>query len=183
MTKELKIRIIPIHLLRSDPRIQEADEGSKFPDSDDWSIDEDTFQKLQSYVGKFTVDVFADNENKRVGQFFSNFWCPGTSAVDAFTVSWDQHVLWICPPVKLIIPAIQKIALSRSKGILIIPKWSTAQFWPWVYPDGKSLSADFVHAQEIRPKIKQNSGAMTVVRGITAFSFLAVYFDNNILEA
>jgi len=112
MTKELKIRIIPIHLLRSDPRIQEADEGSKFPDSDDWSIDEDTFQKLQSYVGKFTVDVFADNENKRVGQFFSNFWCPGTSAVDAFTVSWDQHVLWICPPVKLIIPAIQKIALS-----------------------------------------------------------------------
>jgi hypothetical protein len=40
-----------------------------------------------------------------------------------------------------------------------------------------------VHAQEIWPKIKQNSGAMTVVRGITAFSFLAVYFDNNILEA
>jgi len=179
MTKELKIRIIPIHLLRSDPRIQEADEGSKFPDSDDWSIDEDTFQKLQSYVGKFTVDVFADNENKRVGQFFSNFWCPGTSAVDAFTVSWDQHVLWICPPVKLIIPAIQKIALSRSKGILIIPKWSTAQFWPWVYPDGKSLSVDFVHAQEIRPRIKQNSGAMSLVRGITAFSFLAVYFDNS----
>ena len=35
--KKLNLAIIPIHLQREDPRIRIADEGSKIPDSDDWS--------------------------------------------------------------------------------------------------------------------------------------------------
>ena len=43
--KRLNIRIIPIHLLRDDPRIKIADDGSKTVDTDDWQIDEETFKK------------------------------------------------------------------------------------------------------------------------------------------
>ena len=43
LAKELNCCIQPIPLFREDPQIQIADEGSKAPDSDDWSVDEHTF--------------------------------------------------------------------------------------------------------------------------------------------
>ncbi len=180
LTKRLNIRIIPIHLLRSDPRIQVADDGSKFPDSDDWSIDSQTFDKLQASIGKFTIDIFADNKNTKTKRFFSNFWCIGTLAVDAFTASWDGEVAWICPPVSQIIPTIQKIRATNGSGLLITPKWSTARFWPWIFPNGTNLSTDFIHQKEIRPKIRQNSGARSPLRGVTALPLIALYYDNTV---
>ena len=78
LTRNLNIRIIPIHLLRSDPRIQIADDGSKFPDSDDWSVDNQTFSNLRDSIGEFTIDIFADSKNTKTKRFFSNFWCQGT---------------------------------------------------------------------------------------------------------
>jgi hypothetical protein len=49
LCKKLNFRIIPIHLLREDPRIE-------FPD--------ETFQKSnQKY--NFTIDLFASNQNKK----------------------------------------------------------------------------------------------------------------------
>ncbi len=180
LTKRLNIRIIPIHLLRSDPRIQIADDGSKFPDSDDWSVDSRTFNNLRESIGEFTIDIFADNKNTKTKRFFSNFWCIGTLAIDAFTASWDGEVAWICPPVSQIIPTIQKIRVTKGSGILIIPKWSTARFWPWIFSNGTDLSTDFIHQREIRPKICQNSGARTALRGVTALPLIALYYDNTV---
>jgi hypothetical protein len=178
LTKSLNIRIIPIHLLRSDPRIQIADDGSKFPDSDNWSIDSQTFDSLRESTGEFTIDIFADNKNTKTKRFYSNFWCQGTLAIDAFTASWDEEVAWICPPVSQIIPTVQKIGITKGSGLLIIPKWPTARFWPWIYPDGANLSTVFIQQREIRPKVRQNSGAQSALRGVTAFPFIALYFNN-----
>ena len=50
--------IQPIHLYREDSRIEEADRLSKNPDSDDWSIDEISFQYLKSKY-KLEMDMFA----------------------------------------------------------------------------------------------------------------------------
>lgn len=46
LCQRLNIRIIPIHLLRDDPRIQIADDGSKTTDTDDWQVYVETYQKL-----------------------------------------------------------------------------------------------------------------------------------------
>ena len=46
LDKSLNFRLEPIHLLRSDPRIQIADKGSKTPDTDIWSVDATSFQDL-----------------------------------------------------------------------------------------------------------------------------------------
>ena len=43
--KRLNTRIIPIHLLRDDPRIKIVDDGSKTINTDDWHVDDQTFQK------------------------------------------------------------------------------------------------------------------------------------------
>jgi hypothetical protein len=45
----LKIPVIPIHHLRDDPRIQIADQGSKIRDTDDWTSDKETFQRLNQH--------------------------------------------------------------------------------------------------------------------------------------
>ena len=34
------------------------------------------------------MDRFANHENTQLPRFNSRFWCPGTEAVDAFSVSW-----------------------------------------------------------------------------------------------
>ncbi len=42
------IRIIPIHILRDDPCIQTADDGSKTTDTYDWEVDVETYQKIKN---------------------------------------------------------------------------------------------------------------------------------------
>jgi len=88
--------ITPIHLLRTDPRIEEADALSKIKDSDDWSIDIFSFESLDRSFN-FTLDLFASEQNKRTPKFYSEFMTANTSGVDAFAQSWSDETLWICP--------------------------------------------------------------------------------------
>lgn len=65
LCKRLKIRILPIRLLRKDPRIKIADDGSKTIDTDDWQTDYETFQKATKSTINFTLDLFASDCNKK----------------------------------------------------------------------------------------------------------------------
>ena len=76
--KRLNIRIIPIHLLRDDPRIKIADDGSKTVDTDDWQIDDETLKKNKDKYN-FTIDLFASDRNSKCKKFYSNFYCTNTS--------------------------------------------------------------------------------------------------------
>ncbi len=62
LCQELSLQIIPIHLLREDPRIKIADEGSKTEDTDDWQVDISTFNWFNTSM-KFSVDLFASDWN------------------------------------------------------------------------------------------------------------------------
>jgi len=75
--RRLKISLVPIHLRREDPRIKIADAGSKSADSDDWSIDNESFKRLERRFGKFTVDLFANEANHKVDKFYSAYYSPG----------------------------------------------------------------------------------------------------------
>ena len=99
-----------------------ADAGSKSCDSDDWSIDEVSFQELQDPQNPFTVNLFADKANARLEKFYSNYFVPQSAGVDALTQDWSGENCWICPPVKLIIQIIEKIKRSRRSGCLVVPE-------------------------------------------------------------
>ncbi len=64
LCKKLSLRIIQIHLLRDDPRIKLADDGSKTTGMDDWQIDDETFQKSNRRFN-FTIDMFASDRNRK----------------------------------------------------------------------------------------------------------------------
>ena len=80
------IKLIPQWIPREENKI--ADYLSKVNDTDNWSIDDVSFCKLDKLYGPFTFDRFADNINKKLDHFNSKFYCPETSAVDAFSISW-----------------------------------------------------------------------------------------------
>jgi len=176
IAKQLRIRIVPIHLLREDPRIKVADAGSKCPDTDDWSIDPKSFGWIQNNFEKFTIDLFADESNHKVERFYSNFLCPSSLGIDAFCHSWDNEVSWICPPVNLIIHVIRKIKETHGKGVLVVPQWPTARFWPILFPKGK-LAFPFFRTLEFQPTILQNQRARSMLAGRVPFSFIACLFD------
>ena len=71
-------------------------------DFDDWSINPQFFSWIDSMWGPHSVDCFAQVENTQLPKFYSRFWCPGTAAIDAFTVNWAGDVNWWVPPVSLI---------------------------------------------------------------------------------
>jgi hypothetical protein len=171
----LNMSIIPIHLLRDDPRINLADAGSKCPDSDDWSIDSASFNRISEQYGPFSIDLFADQSNKKVTCFYSNYQCPTSIGIDAFCHSWDGEVAWVCPPVKLIIQVIRKIKSTKGKGVLICPKWPTARFWPILFPQGK-VTKPFTNVIEIAPQILQNQRARSMLAGKVNYAFLACFY-------
>lgn len=152
--KRLNTRIIPIHLLRDDPRIKIADDGSKTTDTDNWQVDDQTFQRNRTRF-KFTIDLFASDRNSKCQRFYSNFFCPGTSGIDAFSDSWDDEVAWICPPIQEIIRIVRRLKTSRTTGILFVPKWKTADYWVEIFNNEGRLLWPFNYMETCRPFIIQ----------------------------
>ena len=120
-----------------------ADYYSKIQDTDSWSIDAATFVFLNSRLGPFTVDRFADDRNKKVSVFNSRFYCPGTAHVNCFTADWGHENNWLVPPISLIGSAIKHLKACKGRGTLLVPAWRSAYFWPYLFPDG-FRSADYI---------------------------------------
>ncbi|CAG2235577.1 unnamed protein product [Mytilus edulis] len=107
-----------------------ADALSKIFDFDDWGVSQNIFNFFNSLWGPFTCDTFADDRNKKLAVFFSKFFTPGTSGVDAFAYDWSKFNNWVVPPVNLITRAINHMQMCKAKGVLVVPKWKSAIFWP-----------------------------------------------------
>ena len=124
-----------------------ADYISRIRDFDDWSIHPELFRLIDSIWGPHTVDCFADQHNKQLPRFHS-YLCPGTEAVDTFTVNWGYERCWLVPPPHLVSRAICHARACNAHGTLFVPIWKSAPFWPLLCPDGRHL-APFVHAWHV----------------------------------
>jgi hypothetical protein len=117
---------------------QLADDLSREKDFDDWSIDPSVFKLVQSRFGRnFTLDAFADCFSNKCEKFFARFWCAGAAGVDGLEQNWQSEVVWLVPPIRLVARAVLHLERCRAIGVLIVPKWRSAAFWPSVH-DGDS---------------------------------------------
>jgi hypothetical protein len=157
----LRISLVPIHLRREDPRIKIADAGSKSANSDDWSIDDESFRRLEKKFGTFSVDLFADQTNHKVCKFYSAYYSPKSAGVEAFSQDWTEEKAWICPPVNLVIKVIRKIKSEKLSGLLIVPDWDSAYYRPFIFQANGVLKWPFIQAEAFHPTIQQTSGAKT----------------------
>ena len=113
-----------------------ADSLSRVIDFDDWSVYTDFFTYISSLFGPFSVDRFASPDSAKCARFYSKFWCPGAEGVDAFSVDWVGENNWLVPPIYLISRTIFHSEVCGARGVLVIPKWLSAAFWPTVFPMG-----------------------------------------------
>ena len=122
------------------------------------------FNLVQHKLKKcFTLDPFADNLNKKCNNFYSKYWCENSAGVDAFAYSWSTEHSWIVPPPKLVSKVLQHARVCHAKGVLIVPKWYSAAYWPllrngdnWV--DGVSCLLEYVRPTQFftRPIVGNN---------------------------
>ena len=185
LASELGIRIEPIHVLRQDPRIEKADEGSKTPDTDNWSIDAWSFEMLQSIEKKsFDTDLFADANNKRADRFFSLFYSEGTKGIDAFAQDWEKlGNLWICPPISQLIRVHRRIKNSRCGGLVVLPEWETSTFLRCYLEESGEAKFPYKLIRRWQPYIIQNENARnTALFGRPNFNFVALSFNTKVLK-
>jgi hypothetical protein len=108
----------------------EADEASRLEDPDNWGILPNIFMLCQEKWGQFSIDRFADHENTQCKRFNSKCFVPNTEAVDCFGERWNRDFNWVVPPIALIVPALNFMLTSGAQGVLGVPEWISAPFFP-----------------------------------------------------
>ena len=123
---------------------EQADFLSKalFGGQDEWEISRKFFNILNGIWGPFTVDRFANEQNAKCIRFNSEKWAPGAEAINSMSVSWKHELNWWVPPPKNGMAVVKKIVEEKASGVLILPVWRSAPYWPLLFPNGQQ--ADFI---------------------------------------
>ena len=98
-----------------------ADLISRIIDHDDWVITEEFFKFISDMYGPFTIDRFANFNNRKTFRYNSKFWNPESEAVDCFTQDWRNENNWLVPPINLIVSVIRHLLYCKTRGVLITP--------------------------------------------------------------
>ena len=153
-----------------------ADYLSKLTDTDDWSIDNETFAYVCQQFGHPSFDRFADDLNRKTAQFNSRHHCPGSSGVNAFAQNWsDSPLNWLCPPIKLIPATLRHARLCSAKGILVIPQWPSSYFWTLLH-NGKSFES-FITNYRILDPYFTSTAEQSTFKGFKSFNTIAFLID------
>ena len=111
---------------------EKADYLSKIVDFDDWIVKDCYFHGVNSYWGPCSVDCFTSYKNHKTSCFYSKFFNPGSLGVDSLAFSWAEETCWLVPPVSLVKSVICHVCFCWCRGILVVPYWSSAPFWPFL---------------------------------------------------
>ena len=78
---------------------EKADYISRLIDHQDWEVSRIFFDLMNGLWGPFTLDRFANFNNKKLNRYNSLYWNPGSEAIDAFSQNWQFDNNWLVPPV------------------------------------------------------------------------------------
>ena len=169
------VRIIPKWIPREQNTF--ADSISKHSDTDDWSIDDESFNYIQSHFGTFDVDRFAASHNNKVNRFNSRYHCPHTESVNSFISHWGSSFNWLCPPISLIGATIKHAKICNARGVLFVPEWPSSYFWPLLTSDGRIFNSFIQDFLVLDPYYVNNSDIPSVFTGFVKFRSLALLID------
>ena len=134
------------------PRTQNerADYLSKIVDYDDWTVKDCYFHAVTSVWGPCSVDCFASYKNRKVPRFYSKYFNPDSLGVDSLAFSWVGETCWLVPPISLVKKVVLHVCLCHCRGILVVPYWPSAHYWPLLVERGgafKSFVADCLYVE------------------------------------
>ena len=166
------INIVPCWVPREENG--EADAISKYRDSDDWGIDYESFGYIQTRFGHLDIDRFADSKNNKLPRFDSRYHCPGCETVNTFTANWSGDFNWLCPPICLIGDTLKHARLCKARGVLLVPEWPSAYYWPLLTSDGKTFNSFVTDVLVMDPYYVSKCETKTVFQGFAPFRSLAL---------
>ena len=142
-----------------------ADGLSKSIDYDDWETEDSFFQLLDQKWGPFTLDCFADHANAKTKKFYSRYYCPSSSGVNAFHFTWQNDMVFLVPPVHLIPDTVRHIETYLVKGVLLVPYWPSALFYPLLFHNDslKAIFSDSIYFDESQPCFKVGKSRRGVI--------------------
>ena len=123
---------------------------SKIADYDDWTVKDCYFHAGTSIWGPCSVDCFASYKNRRVPRFYSKYFNPDSLGVDSLAFSWVGETCWLVPPVSQVKKVILHVCSCRCRGILVVPYWPSAHYWPLLVERGfvfKSFVMDCLYVE------------------------------------
>ena len=130
ITSECNIRLRMIWVPRD--QVEHADFLSRVIDVDDWQVDPYWFKVISQYFGMPSIDRFADDYNGKLPRFNSRFYSRRAEGIDAFASNWGSDFNYLVPPLFLVPRVVDYLHLCRGYGLLVVPHWRAAFFWPCI---------------------------------------------------
>lgn len=152
---------------------QVADWYSKAIFSCDVRLNTDVFRRLEKIWEGFTIDLFASYDNYQLKPYFSYYWTPDTSGVDAFNFPWARNA-WCNPPFNQIGRVITHAEHHKTQGLcLILPLWVQAPWWnklildrhhfiPYIH-SCSVLPSDNLFSRDVKGHLQQFTSIWTMV--------------------
>jgi hypothetical protein len=111
---------------------QLADSYTRIYDQHSYSVSKNFYSLVvNDFLVTPNLDLFANELNAKCDRFFSVTSCPHTLGVDAFKYYWGPpNICWLFPPPKLVLEAVLKLQADKGEGLLLIPQWKNANFYP-----------------------------------------------------
>ena len=181
--QQYNVIIYPVWMSRNSELIKIADNGSRFSSStDEWSVNEYAYNRIVKYFQIVpSLDCFSSVANNMCERFYSKVPQSGSSGVNFFCQKLSPFdILWLCPPVKLIIPVVKHIAtFPHVRGILLVPLWRASNFFTYLF-HGVHLHQIFTDIFIIKAQFTcSNLATSSVFSEQSKFSVAALSFDTS----
>jgi hypothetical protein len=131
---------------------QLADYLSKVKELDDFGLQPPVFARVAEQFGPLAVDRFASAHNALLPVFFSEYWSPHSSGVNAFTDNWSSSRSYCFPPPRLVFRTIEHARECKADIVLVVLDWPGQPWWPVLVGSGGHTWAPFVKRSLRFPK-------------------------------
>ena len=107
-----------------------ADRKSRvFNDNTEWMLEHSVFISITRYFGVPDIDLFAPRLNSQLSAYVSWQPDPYAKSIDAFSIDCYQFkLLYAFSPFSMINNCLQKLDMTSTPGLFILPLWPTQ---PW----------------------------------------------------
>jgi hypothetical protein len=113
-----------------------ADYLSKVQEVDDFSLQPAVFERIMRDFAPLDFDRFASAHNAQLPVFNSEYWCPESAGVNAFTFDWSGSHNFCFPPPRLVARTLQHALECRARIVLVVLDWKSQPWWPLLVSTG-----------------------------------------------
>ena len=105
-------------------------ESRHFKMEHEWMLDEKVVKMaIKELRFEPEYDLFATRINRQFEKYI--YWKPEPEsfAIDAFSLSWTNMKCYCFPPFSVLPAVLQKMAVEKVTGIVILPNWPTQHYY------------------------------------------------------